>query len=208
MLKGFEAALKDIESFLDKQMNEREELIKKGREVFSSCSKAIVNVHSGRMKEAREELDRARNMLSTMRGCDASLKRYMIPPEQEYVEAEILFSLANNKHVPLPSELECNPESYLLGLLDAIGELKRLSLTCIMDGDIEGSERHFRSMEMIYLLCSPLAIYDNVLPGTRRKIDVGRMIVEDMRGIITEERSRRRLKSSVEKLSKKLTNRS
>jgi translin len=208
MLERLGSALTDVERKLIEKMEKRDELIKKGRDILSICSKAVVLVHTARADEARKELSKARNLLISIKeNTDQSLQRYVIPSEQEYVEAEIVLALATGKDVPLPSELECSAESYILGLLDTIGELKRLSLSCIMSGDLKGSERYFTAMEKIYSLCSPFAVYDNVLPGTRRKIDVARMLVEDMRGIIAEEKSRRRLKSSVERLGRKLSNR-
>jgi translin len=199
-------ALRDVEKKLLERMGKREEIIKKSRDVLSACSKAMVRIHSGKMKEAREELDGARKILLLIQGSiDENLQRYIIPPEQEYAEAEIVYSLASGGKIPLPAEISVSHESYILGLLDSIGELKRLALSCMMKDNIEQAKKYFSSMEKLYSLCSPFAVYDNVLPGTRRKIDIARMIVEDTRGILAEELSRRRLKSSVEKLRRKLS---
>ncbi|HYB75871.1 MAG TPA: RNA-binding protein, partial [Nitrososphaerales archaeon] len=107
---------------------------------------------------------------------------------------------------PIPSlrELGASPEAYLLGLLDTVGELKRLVLDSIMVGRLSRAKRYFGVMEDLYSACSPMAVYDHVVNGTRRKIDVARMLVEDTRGLLTEEVRRESMRASLERLQKKL----
>ncbi len=57
-----------------------------------------------------------------------------------------------------------------------------------------------RLMEQFYALLSPFAVFDNVVNGVRRKIDVARMVTEDTRGILAEETRRQVLLSSMERL--------
>ena len=59
-------------------------------------------------------------------------------------------------------------------------------------------------MEELYAVLSPFAVFDNVVNGVRRKIDVARMITEDTRGILAEETRRQVLLSSIERLEKKV----
>ena len=63
-------------------------------------------------------------------------------------------------------------------------------------------------MEELYSLCSPLAVYDHVVNGARRKIDVARMLVEDTRGLLAEEMGREAVSTSMARLEKKLDGRS
>ena len=96
---------------------------------------------------------------------------------------------------------------YLLGLLDTVGELKRLVLNSVMKGDIKRAKKFFGSMEVLYNECSPLAVYDHVVNGTRRKIDVARMLVDDARGLLTEELRREQVTASMDRVSRKLGSR-
>ena len=88
--------------------------------------------------------------------------------------------------------------------LRSVGELKRLVLASIMEGNITRARRHFASMEELCSVCSPLAVYDHVVNGARRKIDVARMLVEDTRGLLTEETRREAVILSMGRLQKKL----
>jgi translin len=132
------------------------------------------------------------------------VSRYLVSPETEFVEASAVYSLARGKRLPSREALAASPEAYLLGLLDTVGELKRLVLDSIMGGKIERAKKYFEHMESLYSTCSPFSVYDHVLGGTRRKVDVARMLVEDTRGLLAEEIGRQKVASSMDKVYKRL----
>jgi translin len=45
-------------------------------------------------------------------------------------------------------------------------------------------------MDRIYGTIYPLAVYDNLMPGLRKKLDISRLLIENVRAIITEEKRR------------------
>ena len=85
------------------------------------------------------------------------------------------------------------PESYILGLLDVIGELKRLMLDCIRTGRTERALYVFDTMDALYQDLYVFATYDKILKESRRKLDVCRMVLETSRSAITEESRRQDL---------------
>ena len=62
-----------------------------------------------------------------------SLSRYLVSPETEFVEASVVESVVLNKSVPDAESLGVSDEAYLLGLLDSVGELKRMLLVSITE---------------------------------------------------------------------------
>jgi translin len=157
------------------------------------------------MKDAARELSEARALLSSLKKSGGGpVSRYLISPETEYVEASAVLALAQGRTIPSRDALGASPEAYLLGLLDTVGELKRLVLDSIMSGKMAKAKGYFAIMEDLYSVCSPMAVYDHVVNGTRRKIDVARMLVEDTRGLMTEEVRRESVNSSLVRLQKKL----
>ena len=62
------------------------------------------------------------------------LKRYMLVPEQEFVEASVLMSIIDNSEIPGVLDLKVSGPSYTLGLLDSIGETKRMIYDRIRQG--------------------------------------------------------------------------
>jgi translin len=204
-MDGLESTLKDVENQLNSQIERRERLLKESRDVIASCSKAIVYVHNGKRSDAMNELRSAKARLTSLRKYGVGpLARYLVSPETEFVEASVVIALAGKQQIPTKASLGTSSEAYLLGLLDTVGELKRLTLDSIMDGEISLAKRHFASMERLYAACSPFAVFDHVANGTRRKIDVARMLVEDVRGVLTVELRRDELEGSIRRLEKRL----
>ncbi len=207
-MEGVRRSLRAAESRFSGQLERRDRVLKESRDVISACSRAIIDVHTGKVKEAEKELAAARVQLRSLKSSDGSASRYLVSPETEMVEASAVIALAKGKEVPSMEMLGASPEAYLLGLLDAIGELKRLVLDSILQRKAAKAKRYFDVMQELYSLCSPLAVYDHVVNGARRKIDVARMLVEDTRGLLAEEIGRESVSSSMARLEKKLGSRS
>jgi len=204
-LEAVRSSLKSMEKRFSGQLESRDRVLKESRDVISACSRAIIDVHTGRLKDAKKELITARSLLAALKKSSGGANsRYLVSPEAEYVEASAVIALVDDKEVPSMDALGASPEAYLLGLLDTVGELKRLVLDSILQRKVARAKRYFDVMEELYSLCSPLAVYDHVANGARRKIDVARMLVEDTRGLLAEEMGRESVSASMARLEKKL----
>lgn len=203
---GVEYSLSESGKTLEFVVARREQLIKESREVIALAAKSIVCIHNSKFDEAKELQKQANNSLEELRkiaGFD--LIRYVLPSEVELVECSTFLALSTNSELPTREELKVEPGSYVLGLLDAIGEMKRMVLDTIRKGEFERAERIFTTMEKLYLMLAPFSVYDHVVGGAKKKLDVARMLIEDTRGTVTEESRRRELVLSVRKLSEELT---
>ena len=118
------------------------------------------------------------------------------------VEAISLLAIIEGKDVPSYKSLKVSGESYILGLLDCIGELKRQVIDTIRVGNLKKAEGLFDMMENLYLMLYPFATYDKIVKETRRKLDVNRSLVEDTRTILTEEIRRQELIETINKTKK------
>ena len=207
-LEEVRRSLKAMESKFSGQLERRDRVLKDSRDVISASSRTIIYVHTGKFKEAERELALAKSLLGSLKkSSDGSATRYLVSPEAEFVEASAVTALAKGKAIPSMESLGTSPEAYLLGLLDTVGELKRLVLDSMMQRKLAKAKRYFEVMEGLYSLCSPLAVYDHVANGARRKIDVARMLVEDTRGVLAEEMSRESVSNSMARLERKLAGR-
>ncbi|MBA0908100.1 MAG: RNA-binding protein [Nitrosarchaeum sp.] len=202
-LNNVKLSLNKIAKSLSEVQDAREFLLKNTREVIILCSKSIISVHSGDMKSAKNNLKQADLLLKKYRKkATPDLKRYLITPEQEFVEAASLIAIVEKNEIPSEKKLEVLPESYVLGLMDCVGELKRMIFDKIRMGDIDNASRIFDIMEKLYLYLYPFSMYDKVLKEARRKIDVDRILVDDARGVMTEEKRRSELIKALTKLQK------
>jgi translin len=200
--RGVEESLKGVEEGMQEVLARRERILKTTRDCISFCSKAIVHLHTGKTGEAQREIKEAEKILTSLRkeAGGGALTRYLASPEAEFVEASSVEAIVLGRPIPRAKELGVSGEGYLMGLLDTVGEVKRLLLDAIMRSEIEKAKRYFEMMEGLYSLLSPFAVYDHVANGVRRKIDVARMLTEDVRGVMAEEARRSQLVSSIQDL--------
>lgn len=200
-----ETSLISASKKLDETSARREKLIKESRGIISLSSKAIVSVHISNFADAKKLRAQASKELDALRKiADTDLTRYILVPEQEYVECSVILALATSKVIPSLEELGVKPSSYILGLLDAVGELKRVVYDGIRKDNLASAEKTFSIMEALYTMISPFAVYDNIVQGVRRKLDIARILIEDTRATITEEARRTEFVTAVNELSSKL----
>ena len=202
-LKNVKSSLDKISKSLDDIQSSREYLIKNTREIVILCSQSIISVHKQDLKSAKSKVRKADALLKVQKKkALGDLQRYIITPEQELVEAFSLIAIVEKKPIPSVNTLGVYPESYILGLLDCIGELKRLIYDKIRTGNSKEAIRIFEIMEELYQELYPFATFDKIVKETRRKLDVNRILVEDARSALTEEIRRTDLINAITKLKR------
>jgi translin len=155
------------------------------------------------MDEAKSKMSEAKTILQEFRKyAGQDLHRYIAVAEQELVEAYTLRAIIEDESFPSMNDLNVTGESYLTGLLDCIGEIKRLIYDRMRSGSEKDAEKLFTIMEEIYIAIYPFAIYDNIVSGLRKKLDVARILIEDIRAIITEEGRRKVLIDAIQNFEK------
>ena len=199
-LKDTRVSLKEINKVLEKRHKSREYLIKNTRDIVVLSSRAITFTHKGDMKQAKSTLKKADLLLKKCRKkVDERSERYLAMPEQELVEAHSLIAIVEKRSIPSHKTLQVSEESYILGLLDCIGELKRLITDKLRISELKEAIWLFEIMEDLYSLLYPLSIYDKIIHDARRKLDVNRILIEDIRLILTEEIRRDHLITALKK---------
>jgi len=202
-LKNVKPSLNKIAKDLAKVQDAREFLLKNTREIIILCSKSIIAVHKGDLVTGKNNLKGAEVLLKKYKKkATGGLRRYLITPEQEFVEAACLIAIVEHEEIPTDKKLSVMPESYVLGLLDCVGELKRQVFDKIRIDEIDEAVRIFEIMENLYLQLYTFSMYDKVVKEARRKIDVNRILVDDVRSVITEEKRRTELIEILQKLGK------
>ena len=168
---------------------------------------AILFMHQERFDKARELLKEASELLAKL---DEVSKDY---PElvytglvnaafEEYVEAHALLTLIKEERFINPEELGIPSVSYLLGLSDVIGELRRRTLDSLRREDVETAEYCMQKMEQIYVELTAMDDAYLLVPGLRRKCDVARRVIEATRGDLAIEARRSSLERSIKELER------
>ena len=205
-MSSVQASLEGIDKSLRDVQERREKLIKGTRDVVMLCSKSIVALHHNQLEDARGKMDQAKVMLEELRKyAKQDLYHYIAVAEQELVEANAFRAIMEGKPLPSLKDLDVIGESYLTGLLDCIGEVKRLVYDRMRSGNEKDAEKLFIIMEEIYNAIYPFAVYDNIVSGLRKKLDVARMLIEDIRAVVTEEKRRKTLIDAIETFEQRVS---
>jgi translin len=198
-------SLNKISSDLNDIEQRREILIKGTRDVIINCSKSIMSLHRGNYQEAAILIEEAQTTLGSLRtNTRNDLEKYLLNAEQEFVEARQLKCVCDKSGLVGIDELNVAASSYTLGLLDCVGEIKRMIYENLRTANTENALRLFNLMEDLYSSIYPFSVYDNIVPGIRRKLDVAKILIENVRSSITEESSRKLLIRKIDSVEKRL----
>ena len=202
-LKNVKTSLNKISKSLVTEQGSREYLIKNTRDVIILCSQSIISIHREDIRTGRRKAEHAKKLLDRIRKkTHVNLYKYLITAEQEVVEAYAFLALVKKKQIPSAKSLGVRGESYILGLLDCVGELKRLVYDKIRKGRGQEAKKIFNVMEDLYLSLYPFSAYDKIVKEARRKLDINRLLVEDARAAVTEEIRRLELINAISKIKK------
>lgn len=173
--------IEQIEKKLYQKEKKLDKVLTETRKIVRSCSNSIKAMHAYDLKEAKKQLKNAEKGLDAL-SKDQEFHSHLNHVYQEYAEARIVLSAIELKKVPSYAELKVPAIPYLLGLLDAIGELKREMYESLRRGNKHEAGFYFTMMEEIYNELLPLRFSNAVLPDFRRKQDGARAQIEQARG--------------------------
>jgi translin len=135
------------------------------------------------LAEARSLADALRAELQTYP--DLFHAGYTQDALKEFVEANATCALIQNQPLPTPEELGVGGATYLNGLAEVVGELRRRTLDILRHGYSQEAERLLGLMDDIYGVLVSMDYPDAITSGLRRQTDVARSIIEKTRGDIT-----------------------
>lgn len=168
------------------------------RKATSLSKQAILLIHQKKQSEAEKMLKTATEKIANLQNLakqypDIIYCGMFSEALQEYAEANIFLTLIKENRFVTPEEIKVPSIEYTLGLADAIGEYRRLSLDTLREGDVEKGEEYLKLMDEIFIELLALDEAYMYVPGLRRKTDVARKIIEITRGDITQEARRKNL---------------
>lgn len=204
-----EIAAEEIREKFDIQTAARDKALTVSRSLIRHCALAIRAVHRDDLDEMQEHLLEAKTLANELKidlaeHPDLYFTGYTQDALKEYVEAEVTCALIKNKPLVMPAELDVPHATYLKGLSEVIGELRRRTLDELRSGYSEEAERLLTHMDEIYAVLVTMDYPDAITHGLRRQTDIGRSIIERTRGDITFSLRGEHLEKKIQELSKQL----
>ena len=192
-----------IKERLSKRYEARERAIILSREIIYLCFTSIRCAHREEIDKGEELLKRAMDILKDIKigleGFPELLySGFLQEAEKELSEAAITLSIIGRREIPKPEDIDVSYNSYLHGLGEAVGELRRYVLDLIRRGE-DGGEEILDTMEEIYLALTQMDFPDAITGGLRRTTDNVRGIIERTRGDLSLYIAQRRLERKLER---------
>jgi translin len=187
----------------------RDKALAQARQLTRACSLAIRAVHRDDADEMSERLAEAHKLAETLttdlqEHPDLFFAGYTQDALKEYVEANVTCALIQNQALLTPEELGVVNATYLNGLAEVVGELRRRILDILRHGYSEEAERLLGYMDEIYSVLVTIDYPDAITNGLRRQTDIARSIIEKTRGDITFSLRGEHLEQAIGRLSVQL----
>jgi translin len=198
-----------IRQNFDSRTKMRDQALARARQLTRACSLSIRAVHRDDREALEEHLTQARTLADQLRGDlanypDLYYAGYTQDALKEFVEANVTCALIQNQPLQTPEELIVEDATYLNGLAEVVGELRRRTLDILRHGYSEEAERLLSYMDEIYAVLVTMDYPDAITNGLRRQTDLARGIIEKTRGDVTFSLRGEHLTQAIRQLSGQL----
>lgn len=208
-MNKLDAISEQIRLSFDARTAAREQALTQARTLTRRCANAIRAIHRDEAPLIEENLGAARRLANELRSSladypDIFFSGYTQDALKEYAEASCVYALVYNNNLPGPGDLGLESNTYLLGLAEAAGELRRRCLDILRDGHSAEAERLLSHMDDIYAVLVTMDYPDAITGGLRRLTDVVRGVNERTRGDMTISLRQDRLERALRDLEEQL----
>jgi translin len=188
----------------------RDEALSQSRNLTRHAARAIRAIHREDAGLAREHLDEADKLASALReglanDPDLYFSGYAQDALKEYCEAHLTVAVILDQEWPSPEDLQVEYATYLNGLSEVVGELRRRIMDIMRAGHSPEVERLLDVMEDIYSQLVTMDYPDALTYGLRRRTDIARSIIERTQADITISYRQQELEKRITDLSAQLT---
>jgi translin len=208
-MQNLDSIVEQIRQTFDARTAARDRALADARALTRHCANAIRAVHRDDEPGMNEHLGEARTLAGSLRSSlaqhpDLYYAGYTQDALKEFAEASITCALIRSQPLLSPDELGVEHNTYLNGLAEVVGELRRRCLDILRHGYSIEAERLLTAMDDIYAVLVTMDYPDAITNGLRRQTDIARSIIEKTRGDITFSLRGEHLERAIAHLSKQL----
>jgi translin len=180
----------------------RENALKQTRLLTRRSANAIRAIHRGERDVAEENMQAGRQIVDDLKQSvqpfpEIYFSGYTQDALKEFVEARLTIAVITNESLPMPEEMGIEYATYIKGLTETIGEMRRRCLDILRQGYSDEAERLLSFMDDIYAVLVTLDYPDAITYGLRRQTDLARGIIERTRADLTLSLREQRLQQSL-----------
>jgi translin len=207
-MQEFDGLMEKAKKIFDERTAARDQALTQARQLTRLSAHTIRAIHRDDSEQAEELLMEARILtLNIQRDLasypDLYYAGYTQDAIKEFAEASLTCALIENRPLPQPEELGIEYATYLNGLAETIGELRRKCLDILRMGYSEDAERLLNAMDDIYNVLVTMDYPDAITSGLRRQTDLVRGIIERTRADLTLSLREQHLQEALQKFAAK-----
>ena len=205
-MQKLESIAEQIRHTFDAQTATRDKALGQARELTRACALSIRAVHRDETEVMQSHLDEAAKLAESLRRDLADYPAFFFAGYtqdalKEFAEASITCALIRHEALPTPEELNLPPNTYLNGLAESVGEMRRRCLDMLRQDNSAEAERLLGHMDDIFAILVTMDYPDAITNGLRRQTDIIRAIIERTRGDVTFSLRGEKLERSLSRLS-------
>ena len=168
----------------------RERAFAISREVIRFSANAIRAVHRGQFDVAQDVVNQAGLRLKEtepmrQQNPEIYFAGFLADARKEFSEANITLAVIFGGAIPRSQDLGVDPSSFLNGMADVIGELRRYILDSLRRNSFERCPELMDVMDEMYGILMTVDFPEAVTGGLRRSTDQMRGVLERTRGDLT-----------------------
>jgi len=196
---------------LEARHHAREEALQLARWLTRHSAQAIRAIHRSEKDLAQQELQKTQELLEKIKSNlspfpDLYFSGYTQDAIKEYVEAHLTYALIMDQPLPSPEEIGVEVSTYLRGMAETPGELRRRCLDILRKGYSDKAESLLAHMDEIYAVMVTMDYPDAITNGLRHQTDQLRGIIERTRADLTLSLREHHLQQALQDFEKKLPN--
>ena len=207
-MNEFNEIVESTRKIFDERTKVRDAALVQARQLTRLSALTIRAIHRDDIDEAHGLLNDAHLLVLTMQRDlaaypDLYYAGYTQDAIKEFAEASLTCALIENRHLPRPEELGIEHATYVNGMAETIGELRRKCLDILRQGYSVEAERLLNTMDEIYNFLVTLDYPDAITNGLRRQTDLVRGIIERTRADLTLSLREQHLQEALQRFSEK-----
>jgi len=209
-MQQLDEIIERIRQSFDARTEARDRVLTQTRTLTRYCAHSIRAIHREERQLALQNLAEARHLAQALHDIlndypDLYYAGYTQDALKEYAEASIVYALLVDEPLPAPEDLGLEDATYLKGLAEAAGELRRRCLDILRNGHSREAERLLHHMDDIYAVLVTMDYPDAITGGLRRLTDIVRGVTERTRGDMTISLRQEQLEQSLQRLEERLS---
>ncbi len=208
-MSDLETIVQGVREEWTEQNHVRDLTLQRSRMLIRLCANSIRATHRQEYPEARSLLSEAQREAALMMAeaapfADIADSGYLLDSLKELAEAALTLAFVTGEDLPTPASLNVPNASYLNGLGEAAGELRRLALDAMRRDDLTQAEQMLSAMDDIYSHLVTMDFPDTLTRGLRRTTDMVRGVTERTRGDLTTAVRENMLQRALRELEERL----